>query len=131
MFKFRALLWALGLMMRRAARKSPEFREKLDGKDFVFQLQTSDESIVRHYKVAHKQIKSRGRSHYQPAFVISFKDPATGLRILTSKDKNAFMKGIQEKDIVITGDLSLVMWFQSISKYLKPTKKKKAKPVAS
>lgn len=127
MFKFRALLWALGLMMRRAARKNPEFRQKLEGKDFVFQLQTVDESIVRHYKIANQQVKSRRRSHYQPAFVISFKNAETGLRILTSKDKNAFMKGIQEKDIIITGDLSLVMWFQSISKYLKPTKKNKKK----
>lgn len=125
MFKFRALLWALGLMMRRAARKNPDFRKQLDGKDFVFQIQTVDESIVRHYKIANQQVKSRRRSHYEPAFVISFKDAPTGLRILTSKNKNAFMKGIQDKDIIITGDLSLVMWFQSISKYLKSAKKKK------
>lgn len=125
MFKFRALLWALGLMMRRSARKSSDFQKQLEGKDFVFQLQTNDEKIVRQYKIANQQIKSRGRSHHAPAFVISFKDAATGLRIMTSKDKNAFMKGIQEKDIIISGDLSLVMWFQSISKFLKPAKKKK------
>lgn len=127
MFKFRALLWALGLMMRRAARKNSDFQEQLKSKDFVFQLQTVDEKIVRQYKISDQQIKSRGRSHHSPAFVISFKDAATGLRILTSKDKNAFMKGIQEKDIIISGDLSLVMWFQSISKYLKPAKKKSKK----
>lgn len=125
MLKFRALLWLLGLMMRRAARKNPDFQKQLAGKSFAFQLQTADEIIVRQYKVADQQIKSRGRSHSTPAFVISFKDAATGLGIMTSKDKNAFMKGIQDKDIVITGDLSLVMWFQSISKYLKPAKKKK------
>ena len=69
-------------------------------------------------------ISSKGRAHKDPAFTISFKDADTGLNILTSKDKNAFMKGIQDKDITIDGDLSLVMWFQSVSKYLKPRKKK-------
>jgi ubiquinone biosynthesis protein UbiJ len=44
---------------------------------------------------------------------------------MTAKDKNAFMKGIQEKDIKIDGDLSLVMWFQSIVKHVKPKSKKK------
>ena len=54
------------------------------------------------------------------AFTISFKDAHTGLKILTSKDRNAFMRGIQVKDVTISGDLSKVMWFQGISKYLKP-----------
>jgi ubiquinone biosynthesis protein UbiJ len=44
---------------------------------------------------------------------------------MTAKDKNAFMKGIQEKDIRIDGDLSLVMWFQGIVKHVKPKSKKK------
>lgn len=125
MFKFRALLWALGLLMKKSARKSADFQKQLEGKNFVFQLQTLDGKAARHYLVGDKQIKSKRGQYEKPAFTISFKDAETGLRILTSKDKNAFMKGIQEKDIVITGDLSLVMWFQSISKYLKSSKKKK------
>lgn len=127
MFKFRALLWALGLLMRKSARKNPDFRKQLEGKDFAFQLQTVDGKIVRHYKIADNKIVSKRRAHKDPAFTISFKDAETGLRIMTSKDKNAFMGGIQTKEVVISGDLSLVMWFQSISKYLKPSKKKKIK----
>ena len=49
-------------------------------------------------------------------------DGEVGLKVLTSKNPNAFMKAIQDKDVVISGDLSLVMWFQGISKYLKPSK---------
>lgn len=124
MFKFRALLWALGLLMRKSARKNSDFRKQLEGKNFAFQIQTANGKAVRHYKIADKKVVSKRRAHKKPAFIISFKDAQTGLRIMTSKDKNAFMKGIQEKDIVISGDLSLVMWFQSISKYLKPSKKK-------
>jgi hypothetical protein len=46
------------------------------------------------------------------------------MAILTAKDKNAFMAGIQNKDLVISGDFAEVMWFQGLTKYLKPNKKK-------
>lgn len=123
MIKFRVLLWALALLMKKAAKKTPDFRKQLEGKNFAFQLQTEDGSAVRQYVIADNRIRSKGRPHNDPAFTIAFKNADTGLRILTSKDKNAFMKGIQDKDIIISGDLSLVMWFQSVSKYLKPKKK--------
>ncbi|WP_430460882.1 SCP2 sterol-binding domain-containing protein [Thalassolituus sp. LLYu03] len=124
MIKFKLLLWALALLMKKAARKNPDFRQQLDGKNFAFQLQTEDGKVVRHFAVADSKIRSKAKATQDPAFTISFKNADTGLRILTSKDKNAFMKGIQDKDIKIAGDLSKVMWFQSITKFLKPKKKK-------
>ncbi|MFY9180573.1 MAG: helicase [Venatoribacter sp.] len=123
--KFRALLWLLSIFMKKAARKNPDFQKQLKDKDFAFQIKTEDGSAIRAYKIKDNQVYSKRSGLNHPAFTISFKDADTGVRILTSKDKNAFMRGIQEKDIVITGDLSLVMWFQSISKYLKPQGKKK------
>ncbi|GGY49446.1 hypothetical protein GCM10011297_22900 [Bacterioplanes sanyensis] len=124
MIKFRMLLWALGFMMKKAANSNPDFQQQLQGKDFAFQMQTDDGKVVRSFRVKNQSVKSKGKAHSEPAFTISFKDADTGLRILTAKDKNAFMKGIQDKDIKVTGDLSLVMWFQGIAKYLKPRKKK-------
>jgi hypothetical protein len=123
--KFRMLLWALGLMMKKASKSNAEFIKQLVGKDFAFQIQTHDEKIVRHFVVKGERIKSKGGSAEDPAFSISFKDAETGIYIMTAKDKNAFMKGIQEKDIKIDGDLSLVMWFQGIVKHVKPKSKKK------
>ena len=123
--KFRMLLWALGLMMKKASKNNPEFIKQLVGKDFTFQIQTQDGKQVRHFIVKDERIKSKGGAAKDPAFSISFKDAETGMFIMTSKDKNAFMKGIQEKDIKIDGDLSLVMWFQSIVKHVKPKSKKK------
>lgn len=125
MLKFRLMLWAISLLMKKAARNNADFRKQLEGKDFAFQLQTVDGAIVRQFVVANNGITSKRKAHASPAFTIAFKDAQTGLRILGSKDKNAFMKGIQEKNVMISGDLSLVMWFQSVSKYLKPSKKKK------
>jgi hypothetical protein len=123
--KFRMLLWALGLMMKKASKNNPEFIKQLVGKDFTFQIQTQDGKQVRHFIVKDERIKSKSGAAKDPAFSISFKDAETGMFIMTAKDKNAFMKGIQEKDIKIDGDLSLVMWFQSIVKHVKPKSRKK------
>ncbi|WP_320819820.1 helicase [Thalassolituus sp.] len=122
MIKFRLLLWALALLMKKAAKKNPDFQQQLEGKDFAFQLQTVDGAVVRQYRVLNNTIRSKGKAHKLPAFTIAFRDADIGLKVLTSKNPNAFMKAIQDKDVVISGDLSLVMWFQGISKYLKPSK---------
>lgn len=123
--KFRMLLWALGLMMKKASKNNPDFQKQLVGKDFSFLLQTLDGKLARHYIVKDGRVRSKSGSVADPAFSISFKDADTGMYIMTAKDKNAFMKGIQEKNIKIDGDLSLVMWFQGIVKYVKPRSKKK------
>lgn len=123
--KFRMLLWALGLMMKKASKNNPDFQKQLTGKDFAFQIQTQDGNMARHFIVKDDRVKSKGGAAKDPAFTISFKDAETGMSIMTAKDKNAFMKGIQEKAIKIDGDLSLVMWFQSIVKHVKPKSKKK------
>lgn len=122
--KFRLLLWALGLMMKKASKKNPDFQKQLAGKDFTFQIKTQDDAIARQFIVKNDRIKSKSGLAKDAAFSIGFKDGDTGISIMTAKDKNAFMKGIQDKDIKIDGDLSLVMWFQSVVKHIKPSKKK-------
>lgn len=123
MLKFRLLLWALSLLMKKAAKKNPNFQQQIAGKDIGFQIQTADGAIVRQFVIANERVKSRAKALSEPAFTIAFKDQDTGVRIMTSKDKNAFMKAIQEKDIQVSGDLSQFMWFQGAMKHLKNKKK--------
>ncbi|WP_300428525.1 helicase [uncultured Thalassolituus sp.] len=120
MIKFRLLLWLMARMMKKAAKTNAEFRAQLEGQDFVFQIQTEDKQTVRHFVVKDGKVKSKGKAHADPAFTISFVSAHKGLKIMTAKDRNAFMRGIQEKDILLSGDLTKLMWFQGISKYLKP-----------
>lgn len=47
--KFRFLLWAMGLLMARASRNNPAFQQQLKGKDLVFQMQTLDGKVARHF----------------------------------------------------------------------------------
>lgn len=123
--KFRMLLWALGLIMKRRAKSNDEFRQQLEGEDCVFQMQTMDKKIVRHYVIASSRVTSRGKAYdEEPEFTIIFKDAQTGVSIMTSRDRNAFMQGIQDQDIFVEGDLSRFMWFQGLGKYLRFSKKK-------
>lgn len=123
--KFRFLLWAMGLLMARASRNNPAFQQQLEGKDLVFQMQTLDGKVARHFIVREQRISSRSGLHAQPAFAIAFKDAAYGFATLQASNKQlAFMQGIQDKSIQIKGNPALVMWFQGLMKYLKPRKKR-------
>ncbi|RAU48612.1 MULTISPECIES: helicase [unclassified Pseudomonas] len=123
--KFRFLLWMLGLMMARASRRNPAFQQQLAGKDLTFQLQTRDGKVSRHFVIRDQRVTSQSGAVASPAFAISFRDAAYGFATLQAKNKQlAFMHGIQEKDIQVTGNTGLVMWFQGLTKYLKPRKKK-------
>ena len=121
------MLWALGLLMARSSRTNPDFRKKLADKDLVFQL-SSDDGVARHYIVKNERVKARSGVVESPAFSINFSSAEKGAKALTAKNAQlAFMQGIQDGDIVIQGNPVLVMWFQSLIKYLVPWRKKKAK----
>ncbi|MFJ4144233.1 SCP2 sterol-binding domain-containing protein [Pseudomonas sp. NPDC089734] len=123
--KFRFLLWVLGLLMARASRTNPAFQQQLADKELTFQLQTADGKVARHFIVSGQRIRSAGGVVAEPAFAISFRDAAFGFATMQAQNKQlAFMKGIQDKDIQIKGNPALVMWFQGLTKYLKPKKKK-------
>ncbi|MCO7514676.1 helicase [Pseudomonas guariconensis] len=122
--KFRFLLWAMGLLMARASRNNPAFQQQLRDKDLVFQMQTLDGKVARHFIVSGERVSSKGGQHPQPAFAIAFKDAAYGFATLQAANKQlAFMQGIQDKSIQIKGNPALVIWFQGLMKYLKPKKK--------
>ncbi|MGY2289923.1 helicase [Pseudomonas sp. SDO528_S397] len=121
--KFRFLLWVMGLLMGKASRTNPAFQQQLGDKDLVFQLQTLDGKVARHFIVKDQRITSRAGVHATPAFAIAFKDAAYGFATLQAKNKQlAFMTGIQDKSVQIKGNPALVIWFQGLTKYLRKRK---------
>ena len=123
--KFRFLLWMLGRLMAKASRENPAFQQQLEGRDLVFQLHTLDGKLARHYIVKNQRVTSKRGPAEAPAFAIGFKDAAYGFATMTAKNKQlAFMQGIQDKAILIQGNPALVMWFQGLTKYLMPKKKR-------
>ena len=129
--KFRFLLWMLGFLMSKASRKNPAFQQQLVDKDLVFQLQTLDGKVARHYRIKDKRVTSHAGVAREPAFAIGFKDALYGFATMNAKNKQlAFMQGIQNKDIQIQGNPALVMWFQGLTKYLAPKNSKPASKAA-
>lgn len=76
--KFRFLLWMMGLLMAKASRKNPAFQQQLGDKDLVFQLQTLDGKVARHFVVKDQRITSKSGVVAEPAFAIAFKDAGYG-----------------------------------------------------
>jgi hypothetical protein len=125
--KFRFLLWMLGRLMRKAAANDPAFREQLGDKDLSFQLFTLDGKVSRVYRVQDQRVASHAGTTEAPAFSIGFRDADYGFATLTAKNKQlAFMQGIQDKHIQISGNTALVMWFQGLTSKLKKPKAVKA-----
>ncbi|MFT0213360.1 SCP2 sterol-binding domain-containing protein [Pseudomonas sp. F1_0610] len=123
--KFRFLLWAMGRLLAKSSKNNPKLQEQLEGKDLVFMLHTFDNKIARTFIVRDQRIVSKSGVAKDPAFSIAFKDATFGFLTLTAKNKQlAFMQGIQNKDIKISGNTALVMWFQGLMKYVMPRKKK-------
>ena len=89
------------------------------------------EKLLERYKKERAEERSArvtGLTHPSAAGgwkMAAFKDSAYGFATMNAKNKQlAFMQGIQNKDIQIQGNTALVMWFQGLTKYLKPRKKK-------
>lgn len=113
--------------MSKASRNNAEFQQQLGDKDLTFQLHTLDGKVARHFTVKDQRITSSSGPATEPAFSLGFRDAAYGFETMTAKNKQlAFMQGIQDKHIQIQGNPALVMWFQGLTKYLKPKKAKKA-----
>ncbi len=125
--KFRFLLWMLGRMMAKASKTNPAFQQQLEGRDLVFQLHTLDGKVARHFIVKDQRLTSKRGPAAQPDFALGFKDADYGFATMNAKNKQlAFMQGIQNKDIQIQGNPALVIWFQGLTKYIMPKKKKAA-----
>lgn len=95
-------------VLKKWAKNNPACAEYIDGKDIVFQIQTATGS-GRNFTIKNGKVKSSGGLAKEFTFTLLFKDPAAGMSILTAKDKNAFMAGIQSKDLIISGNFGEVV----------------------
>lgn len=117
--KFRFLLWLLGRLLAGASRRNAAFREQLVDRDLVFQLQTRDGRIARHFIVQDLRIRSVSGSVVRPDLCIAFRDAGYGFALLTAANKQlALMQGIQNKDIQIQGNPALLLWLQGLVSHL-------------
>lgn len=121
--KFRLLLWYMARRMDMLARTNTEFIGKLHGRDFVLQIST-DENTHRYFHVHHNRVVSHAERHAQPDLVLQFRSNAIGLRLISKGNANDFMAAVQQLDVSMQGDMTLLMWFMGIGKYLRPPRRR-------
>ena len=120
--KFRLLLWLFGRMMQKAMKKNTTFRKLASRDDAVYQLMTNDGTVVRHYAFSGGSFSSAAAAHPGAVCVIRFQDAATGFATLTSKDKDAFMRGMKANRITVEGEFRHLIGFQRLAGLLKKRK---------
>ena len=122
MLKFKFLLWMLETLIKRAIRKNPKAAAYVAGKDLKFQIRTTG-GIGRHYRIANGSISSAAGIGNDAAFTLTFSNPNAGFRILSAKDsQDAFLQGLHDEELFITGDFVAVLWFQGLTNFLQPPK---------
>lgn len=120
MFKFKFLLWVMTRLMQRAIKTNAACARYVAGKRLEFQIQTADK-VGRYFRIQDGQVKSYPGLAAAPQFTLTFRNAAKGFAILSAKDgKEAFLAGLRDEDLQISGDFVEVMWFQGFTDYLQP-----------
>ncbi|WP_353959029.1 SCP2 sterol-binding domain-containing protein [Reinekea marina] len=113
----------MAIMYRRAARNNIKMKSFLIDVDKSILITTAQEKPGRLFTFKDQQINTQSGHQGDAGMTIRFSSPTVGFNTLwsmaTGKDKNAFMKAIQEKDVVIEGDMMMLMWFQKSVKYIR------------
>jgi ubiquinone biosynthesis protein UbiJ len=113
----------MAVMYKRSVRRNDSMRDYLNDVEKTIQFATEKRNVSRYLDFQNQQVRSAARELDSADMTIRFTDAAVGFRILwamaTGQDKNAFMKGIQDKHISVEGDPMLLMWFQKSIKYIR------------
>lgn len=125
--KFKVLLWYMARRMEMLSRTHPEFIAKLHGRTFVIQVSTG-QGAHRYFRIQHNRVTSRNTRHAQPDVTLQFATDDVAYRLLTTGDANSFMAAMQQQEVQVTGDYSLLMWFMSVGKYLRPRPRRPRPP---
>lgn len=124
------LLFAVGLRLTQLAKMGDDkFKGLLENRNFTIQLGSDAEQTSRYYQIDNGTFSQHAGPAKEPTLTITFKDSMTGVKLLTKGEATAFMTGIQNGDLKMSGDYSLLMWFNQIAKFIVPKVPEPLKPV--
>ena len=124
------LLFAVGLRLTQLAKTGDDkFKGLLENRNFTIQLGSDAEQTSRYYQINNGTFSQHAGPAKEPTLTITFKDSMTGVKLLTKGEATAFMTGIQNGDLKMSGDYSLLMWFNQIAKFIVPKVPEPLKPV--
>lgn len=122
MLKFKFLLWALAQLLQRKINNDADCARYVHGKRLSFQIRTAT-GAGRYYVIENGAVRSWAGLTDDAQFTLCFADTAKGFKILSAKDAQpAFLRGVGNKDLVISGDFLEVLWFQGLTAFLQAPK---------
>ncbi len=125
-----ALLAAVGCRLSMLAKSDdPNIQQLLEDRKVSIELGSEADGIARYYVFDEGTFQQYAGKANEPSLRIDFKDSMTGVKLLTGGDVAAFMTGIQDKELKMEGDYSLLMWFNQLAKHIVPAVPEELKPL--
>lgn len=123
--RFSMLLFGLMLKMRRKAKRSPGFREKLKERDYTLVIRTEDGKRGRVFEFRGGSLFSRRGDDGNADVSLVWRDAATGFKVMAGGGTKAFVAALQDGSLKILGDGNLApVFIGAVKETLKKPKKK-------
>ncbi|MGP5492697.1 hypothetical protein [Psychrobacter celer] len=123
------LLAVIGYRLSMLADSDNEDVQKLlADRDVTIELASTESGIARYYGFDNGQFSQQSGHATEADLTITFKDSMTGVKLLTKGDLPSFMTAVQEGNLSIEGDYSLMMWFNKLAKHIVPAIPEEYKP---
>ncbi|PMR74754.1 hypothetical protein [Billgrantia endophytica] len=117
--KLRLMLWLLGLLLKRALRRKPRFRQILtEMRGLDWGIATEDLSIARHYRMSPHGIRSGSALPVDLDLELRFEDEAAALKVLRKPTQQAFLEGMMAGKVRLVGDSGDLTRLQKLLKHL-------------
>ena len=105
-----------------------DFKALLAERKVTIEFASEDSDIARCFSFDNGQFSQRSGHAEKADLTIKFKDCMTGVKLLTKGSLPAFMTAVQEGNLSIEGDYSLLMWFNKLAKHIVPEIPEELKP---
>lgn len=105
-----------------------DVKKLLADRKVTIELASIESNLARYFSFDNGEFTQRSGHADQADLTINFKDSMTGVKLLTKGDLPAFMTAVQEGNMSIDGDYSLMMWFNKLAKHIVPTIPEEYKP---
>ncbi|MGP4714340.1 SCP2 sterol-binding domain-containing protein [uncultured Psychrobacter sp.] len=100
----------------------------LADRQVTIEIASEEADVARYFTFDNGQFSQRSGHAEKADLTINFKDSMTGVKLLTKGSLPAFMTAVQEGNLSIEGDYSLMMWFNKLAKHIVPTIPEELKP---
>ncbi|MDN3453883.1 MULTISPECIES: SCP2 sterol-binding domain-containing protein [unclassified Psychrobacter] len=94
----------------------------------TIEFASTESDIARSFSFDNGRFSQQSGHAKDADLTITFKDSMTGVRLLTKGSLPAFMTAVQEGNLSIEGDYSLMMWFNKLAKHIVPAIPEECQP---